>query len=125
MQHLRVIGLCRIGREPEVKTLESGTIICKFNVVTNEKYKGKETTAWNECVAFGKTGENIAKYFAKGSLIMIDGKLTLDSWEDKDGKKHNAHKIMVLGFDFTGERSEQKQDYKPSGSPPDDDDIPF
>ena len=136
MSHLRVYGLCRLGRDPELVHLESGTVLCKFNVVTNEKYKDKETTAWNECIAFGKTGENIAKYFSKGSLIMIGSKLTLDTWE-KDGKKHSAHKLVVISWEFTGERTDAKSSSVPPQSPTndpeadahaagmDDDDIPF
>ncbi len=123
MSHLRVHGLCRLSRDPELKDTAAGGALAVFGVVTNEKYKEKETTAWNECVAFGKTAENIAKYFRKGSLIYIEGKLTLDTWEDDSGNKHSRHKIMILGFEFTGEKAIKQKQERPAAPP--DGEIPF
>ncbi len=123
MSHLTIHGLCRLSRDPELIETKSGTVLVKFGIVTNEWYNDTETTAWNECLAFGKTGENILKYFSKGSLIFIDGVLTQDRWE-KDGKKHSEHVIKVLRFEFTGERrddSPAKQEAPPLG----DDSVPF
>ena len=86
MSHLTIHGLCRLSRDPELIDTKSGTILVKFGVVTNEKYKDNEDTAWNECIAFSSTGENILKYFKKGDMILIDhGVLTQDKWE-KDGR---------------------------------------
>ncbi len=124
MSHLRIHGLCRLTRAPELKETKTGTLAA-FGGVTNEKYGDTETTAWNECIAFGKTGENIVKFFGKGDLIYVEGKLTLDSWEDKDGNKRSKHKIIVLGFEFTG--GNKAGATKPEAPPAadDDDDIPF
>ncbi len=125
MSHLRIHGLCRLSRDPELKDTKTGKAFAVFGVVTNEKYKDNETTAWNECIAFGKTAENIAKYFRKGSLIFVEGKLTLDTWTDDSGNKHSTHKILVLGFEFTGEKAIEQKQEKPAAPPASDDDIPF
>ncbi len=124
MSHLTTHGLCRLSREPELIETKSGTVLVKFCVVTNEKYKDKEDTAWNECLAFSSTGENILKYFKKGSMIFIDGVLTQEKWE-KDGTKHSKHVVKVLRFEFTGEKrddSPPRQEAPPVG---DDSDVPF
>ena len=128
MSHLRIHGLCRLSRDPELKDTKT-SVLAAFGVVTNEKYKDNETTDWSECVAFGKTAENIVKYFRKGSLIYIEGKSTLDTWKDDSGKTHSKHKILVLGFEFTGEKAgEQKQEKSKPVAPTvlvADDDVPL
>lgn len=69
-------------------------------------------TSFIECTAFGKTADFIVKYCRKGSLVAIDGNLTIDSWE-KDGKKQTKARILISTFELmesTKEEEEQKED---------------
>jgi single-strand DNA-binding protein len=90
-----------------------------------------------DCRAFGRTAENINKFFKKGKPIFLEGRLTLDSWTAKDGTEKNKLRVTVENFQFlpgTGGRSDQAgqgeglelaaQEQRPNGPVPDDD-IPF
>ncbi len=127
MSHLTIHGLCRLSRDPELIETKGGTVLVKFGVVTNEKYKDKEETCWSECVAFGKTGEAILEYLKKGALIHISGMSTQDKWE-KGGKKHSKHVVKVLRFEFTGEKRDESPAKQEAPSTNDDDSgvsVPF
>lgn len=126
----KVILLGRIGHTPEYKAGE--TPILKFSVAITEKYKDKEETEWVNCVAFGKTADNMNRFFGRGSEIYLEGKLKTRSWE-KDGVKKYATEVIVNNFSFTGgsKRPEgqgqepQQQDQGYSGGIPEGDDLPF
>ena len=127
--------------DPEVKHLPSGTAIAEFTVVINERWKSddgnvQEKAHFIRCHAFGKTAENIAKYFKKGERIIVDGALSQDSWDDKEtGKKREKTRVKVSGFQFVekgnkpqGDRQEQaapKDKKDPDLDPEDNDDIPY
>ncbi|OEK09460.1 single-stranded DNA-binding protein [Flavivirga aquatica] len=94
---VQLIG--NLGNDPEIINLESGKILAKFNIATNENYtnnKGEKITdtQWHNIVAWGKTAEIIEKYVAKGKEVAIEGKLTTRSWEDKDGMKRYTTEIV-------------------------------
>lgn len=137
-----------ITREIEVKYLTSGTPVAEFSLAINEVWyndakEKQERTHFIGCVAWGTTAENIAKYFDKGSPILIEGSLTQETWEDKEsGKKREKTKVKVSRWDFcggdrktgehrqTGEasRNAPAERMKPKPDPdldPADDDIPF
>ena len=95
---VQLIG--RLGKNPEVKTLDSGKKVSNFSLATNERYKNNkgelvENTEWHNLVAWGKTAEIIEKYVKKGTEIAIEGKLTNRSWEDKNGDKKYATEVLV------------------------------
>jgi single-strand DNA-binding protein len=73
--------------DPELKYLPSGSAVAEFTVAINERWKkddqAQEQTHFIRCHAFGKTAENIAKYFKKGERIIVNGGLSQDSWDDK------------------------------------------
>lgn len=137
----RVTLLGRLGNDPDVRYVQDGTAVANFSLATSEKWKDKkgdlqEKTEWHKCVAWGKQGENIGKYFSKGSEILVEGSLQTRSWEDKEGNKRYTTEVKVNRFSFTGG---SKTD-NPSGgqAPPvgstqpevnntstDNDDIPF
>lgn len=90
-------------RDPELKYLKDGTAVVSFALANNQRWgKGdqqKEMVTFVDCEAWGPKAEVIGEHFVKGSNIMIDGALKMDSWE-KDGTKHNRLKIRVDGFWF-------------------------
>ncbi|PID71249.1 MAG: single-stranded DNA-binding protein [Flavobacteriales bacterium] len=85
---VQLIG--NLGKNPEVKTFDSGKKMAQFTMATNESYRNakgeKETeTQWHNIVAWNKTAEIAEKYLVKGSEIAIEGKLTTRTYEDKNG----------------------------------------
>ena len=98
-----------LTRDPELRVTPNGTAVCSFSVAHNEKWKDdqgnqKERVCFLECVAWGKVGEMIAKWFAKGGQIMVEGKLEMSEWEDAETKKKRvAHKLNVSRPHFCGE----------------------
>lgn len=99
MNKIFIIG--RLTRNPELRQTQSGMNVATFGIAQNEKQKdGSEKVIFIDCDSFGKTAENIAKFFTKGRPILIDGKLTQDNFTNKEGAKICKTKIIVEKFDF-------------------------
>lgn len=105
----KVILLGTMTREPELRYTQSGTAICKFGLAYNEKYKNAEKTHFFDFIAFGKTAENIQKYFHKGSRILVDGSLDFEQWTDQSGQKRSKVSVKVERFDFIDRARQQAQ----------------
>ncbi|MBS3992827.1 MAG: single-stranded DNA-binding protein [Bacteroidetes bacterium] len=95
---VQLIG--HLGNDPEIINLESGKKIAKFSIATNESYKNEkgekvEDTQWHNVVAWNKTAEIAEKYLKKGKEIVIEGKLSSRSYEDKEGVKRYVTEIVV------------------------------
>lgn len=126
-------GVGRLTRNCEVKQAGQSTV-CKFSIACADNYS-KDKTHFFNCVAFGKQGEIIAKYFAKGSRIYIYGFIKQESWTDKDGNKKSSVTLHVDGFEFvdskkdsgsTAESVADKFNGEIVNTPSfNDDDIPF
>lgn len=90
-----------LTRDPALKYLPSQTSVTEFGIAINSKYKTKdgeerEEVTFIDCSAFGKTGELVNQYYTKGKPIMIEGRLKLQQWEDKNGGgKRSKHVVMV------------------------------
>ena len=111
MNSNRVIIGGTLTRDPELRHLPTGGAVCNFGVAINDRYKGKdgewkETATFVDCEAWGKSGEAIAQYLAKGRKILIEGQLKLEQWE-KDGERRSKMKVRVESFHFV--------DSKPGG----------
>lgn len=134
MSFSKVILLGNLTRDPELKTTPNGANLANFTVAVNRNYTAqsgeKQTeTAFIDCVAWGKTGETISKYFAKGRQILVSGRLNQRIWQDKDtGKNRSALDIVVEEFSFVadGQKSEPKNENSPiSDDSIDLSEIPF
>jgi single-strand DNA-binding protein len=107
----KVFLLGRLGHDPSLKNN-----VCSLSIATSEAWKDKNTgekqerTEWHRAVAFGKTGENIDKYFAKGDMIFVEGKLQTRKWEGKDGTEKQSTEIIVSSFQFCGDKKVKPQD---------------
>ena len=119
----------RLSKDVEVKKSQSGTAVANFSIAVKRDFANQSETDVDffSCVAFGKTAENISKFFVKGDGIIINGKLQNDSYE-KDGQKRTITKIIVNGFDFA-EKAKQgnANSNKQAGIDEmiDDDELPF
>lgn len=131
------LNKCFIGgnltRDPELKHLQSGQAVCNFSIASNrtwldkDKNKQEEATFF-DCVAWGKTGENIAKFFAKGRPIFIEARAQNESWEDKEtGKKMSKMKFVAESFQFVGgdKKAGGEMEAKPGGGSMKPEDIPW
>ncbi|MDO4508261.1 MAG: single-stranded DNA-binding protein [Candidatus Saccharibacteria bacterium] len=97
-----------LTRDPELRSTPSGASVCGFSVAVNRVYRDangeqKEEVSYIDCTAWGKLGEMIANYAKRGSGVLISGRLSQRSWEDKNGGgKRSRVEIVVEDFNFTG-----------------------
>jgi single-strand DNA-binding protein len=99
----RVTLIGRLGKDPEVRRLESGAAVAKFSLATSESYKDKDgnkvdTTEWHNVVIWRAQAEIAEKYLKKGMLIYIEGKLTYREYTDKDNQKKYFTEIVASDF---------------------------
>jgi len=84
-----------LTRDPELKFTDSGMARVRFGVAETRKVKDKETTSFYDVVAFGKTAENISASLAKGSGIIVTGRLEVRQYDKNDGTKGTAVEIVA------------------------------
>ncbi|PIP55610.1 MAG: single-stranded DNA-binding protein [Candidatus Zambryskibacteria bacterium CG22_combo_CG10-13_8_21_14_all_42_17] len=94
-----------ITRDPELKSLPSGSTVVNFSVATNHTWKDKsgqrqESVEFHNVVAFGRTAETINQYMKKGSGIYVEGRIQTRSWEGTDGKKNYRTEIIADKVQF-------------------------
>jgi len=133
--HVTIVG--RLGRDPELKLIGNNeTHVCNFSIAVNESFKDssgewKERTDWFEITVWGNQAKACGENLAKGSKVLIMGKLTQNRWE-KDGQKHSKVLITARSVTFMG--AKPNEGMQPKSSAPaafhdvdfgGDDDIPF
>lgn len=131
LNKVQLIG--RLGKDPEVRHLDSGLTVSNFSIATSESYTNKqgekvEQTEWHNIVARGKLAEIIEKWVTKGMLIYIEGKLKTRKWE-KDSQTHYATEIFADSMQMLS-KSEPKEQSQPaqqntSQPEPEGNDLPF
>lgn len=101
----KVVLIGRLTKDPELKyTPGDGTAICRITVAVARAFKKDETDFIN-CTAFGKTGETIAQYFAKGRQIALAGNIRTGSYQAQDGTKMYTTNVIIENFEFVGNNS--------------------
>lgn len=95
----KVILMGRLTRSPEVRYSQGAEplAVARYTLAVNRRFKRKDEPEADfiPCVAFGKSGEFAEKYFRKGRLVGVIGRLQVRSWEDKEGKKHWTTEVIV------------------------------
>ena len=106
---LNVVALMgRLVADPELKTTQSGNSVCTFRVAVDRGYvpHGEERQAdFITVTAWRKTAEFVSKYFQKGSMISVQGRLETRQYQDKNGNNRTATEVLVSQGHFTGEKS--------------------
>lgn len=102
----KVILVGNVGRDPEIRALESGTKYARFSLATNEVYLDKQgqrqtQTEWHRIVVWGKQADTIEQYVRAGKTLYIEGRLRTSSY-DKDGVKHYTTDVVCDSFKFIG-----------------------
>jgi len=104
----KVMLIGNLTRDPELRVTPKGTAICQFSLAVNRKFRDeagadREEVTYVDIEAWGKSGENIAKYCTKGRPLFVEGRLRLDQWEDKNTKeKRSRMKVVCDNFQFLG-----------------------
>ena len=118
----KVLLMGNITRDIELRHLPtSNTAVAKIGLAVNRKWRDaagelKEEVTFVDCEAFGKTAENISKFFSKGKPIFLEGRLKLDTWKDKtDGSNRSKLKVVIDTFEFV--ESKGGGGGAPSGAP--------
>lgn len=136
----KVILVGNLGKDPEVRHLESGAVVANFPLATSETYKDRKTgeritqTEWHNVVIWRGLAEVAEKYLKKGSSVYVEGKLRTRSWDDKEGNKRYTTEIVADNMTMLGGRgsdgadSENSNPSSAGSSSFDDDssgDLPF
>lgn len=99
----KIFIMGRLTRDPELRTTNSGTSVASFSLAVDRNYKGadgEKETDFIDCVAWRQTGEFAAKYFAKGRMAVVEGRLQLRDWTDKDGNKRRNAEVLADNIYF-------------------------
>ena len=122
----KVILMGRLTKDPEIRYTQNNRAVCNFTLAVNRRFNADEADFIN-CQAWEKTAEFITKYFGKGNLLAIVGRIQTRTWDDNEGKKRYITEVIVDEAYFTGSKSKTETDKATDTWPPDyeDDDLPF
>lgn len=102
LNHIVIMG--RLVRDPELRRTGSGVAVASFRVAVDRDFApkdgGERKADFIDCVAWRQTGEFISKYFTKGRMIVVDGRLEMRDWTDKDGNKRTSAEVVVANAYF-------------------------
>ena len=108
LNHITIMG--RLTRDPELRRTGSGVAVASFSVAVDRDFGGRDggekETDFIDCVAWRQTGEFVSKYFTKGRMIVVSGRLQIRSWTDKDGNKRRTAEVVADNVYFADSKSE-------------------
>ena len=97
LNHITIMG--RLTRDPELRRTGSGIAVASFTVAVDRDFGGRDggekETDFIDCVAWRQTGEFVSKYFTKGSMIVVSGRLQIRSWTDKEGNMRRTAEVVA------------------------------
>lgn len=112
LNHIVIMG--RLVRDPELRRTGNGTAVTSFTVAVDRDFgkseNGEKETDFIECVAWRQTGEFVSKYFTKGRMAVVSGRLQIRSWTDKDGNKRRTAEVLVDNVYFGDSKNSSTAD---------------
>lgn len=135
-----MILLGNLGADPEVRHLDSGSVVAKFSIATTESYKDKSgnkqtITEWHDVELWDGLAKIAEQYLKKGNQVYIEGKIKTDTWQDEQGQTRRKVKIRGLNMNLIGGRAEgsapmagnqaHDESYSVEDSSVQEDDLPF
>ena len=97
LNHIVIMG--RLARDPELRRTGSGIAVTSFTLAVDRDFApkdgGERETDWIDCVAWRQTGEFVSKYFTKGRMAVVSGRLQIRNWTDKDGNKRSSAEVVA------------------------------
>ena len=113
LNHITIMG--RLVRDPELRSTQSGTSVASFTVACDRDFGGRDggdkQTDFIDCVAWRQTGEFVSKYFRKGSMIVVSGRLQSRKWQDREGNNRTNWEVVADNVYF----GESRRDNGDSG----------
>lgn len=104
MNHIAFDG--RLAADAELRYTPSGEPVLSFRVASDIGFGERKTTNWFSCQVWGKRGESLKNYLAKGQQVTVYGQLTLREWQDKSGVKHLSPEVRINELSLQGSRNE-------------------
>lgn len=112
----KAILMGRLTRDPELRHTNSGTAVCSFSIAIDNGYGENRTTDFINCVAWRNTAEFVSKYFSKGKMIIVVGRISTRSWDGPDGKKNYATEVVANEVSFGESKKSDEGGYSaPAG----------
>ena len=109
LNHLTIMG--RMVRNPELRRTGSGIAVTSFTVAVDRDFtsneSGERETDFIDCVAWRQVGEFVSKYFTKGRMAVVSGRLQIRSWTDKDGNKRHTAEVVADNVYFGDSKREE------------------
>ena len=106
LNHIVIMG--RLTRDPELRRTGSGVAVASFTLAVDRDFgkneNGEKETDFIDCVAWRQTGEYVSKYFTKGRMAVVSGRLQIRSWTDKDGNKRRTAEVVADNVYFGDSR---------------------
>ena len=106
----RILLMGRLTRDPELRHTQTGTAVASFTLAVDRDFKDKNTgekaTDFIDVVAWRQTGEFVSKYFTKGRMAVVEGRLQMRDWTDKDGNKRRSAEVVADNVYFGDTKKE-------------------
>lgn len=121
LNHIVIMG--RLTRDPELRYTQSQTAVASFRLAVERDYAGQgqeRQTDFIDCVAWRGTGEFVSKYFQKGSMAVVSGRLQLREWTDRDNNRRTTAEIVAENVYFGESKRDQgsgQRSYQTAGGP--------
>ncbi|MBQ9330462.1 MAG: single-stranded DNA-binding protein [Oscillibacter sp.] len=110
----RIILMGRLTRDPELRRTGSGTAVTSFSLAVDRDFKsqsGERETDFIDIVAWRNTAEFVSKYFTKGRMAVVEGRLQIRDWTDRDGGKRRSAEVVADNVYFGDSRRDGGSDY--------------
>ena len=108
LNHITIMG--RFVRDPELRRTGSGVAVASFTLAVDRDFKsgnsGEKEVDFIDCVAWRQAGEFVSKYFSRGRMAVVSGRLQIRSWNDKDGNKRRTAEVVADNVYFADSKSE-------------------
>ena len=137
----KIFIMGRLTRDPELRRTNSGTAVTSFTLAVDRDFKnadGTKETDFVDCVVWRQTAEFVSKYFSKGRMAVVEGRLQMRDWQDKDGNKRRNAEVIADNVYFGDSRSDNASSGHQAAKAPvnvdaedfaevedDDSDLPF
>lgn len=113
----KVILMGRLTKDPELRRTGNQTPVCTFSIAVDNGYGENKQTDFINCVAWNKTAEFVSKYFTKGKMIIVIGRISARSWEGQDGKRNYATEVIASEVSFGESKAAQATQTAPHENP--------
>lgn len=126
LNHIVIMG--RMTRDPELRRTASGTAVASFTLAVDRDFAAKDAqreTDFIDCVAWRATGEFVSKYFAKGRMAVVSGRLQIRPRTDKDGNNRRSAEVVVDNVYFGDSRRDAPEEAKEAVDGGYSDDLPL